>query len=310
MVLIGGGLNIITIVDGDLPNGCATIESLKQIRALQKKQVEHRIKSFPLRGQTTRPFTVNELEAFFDTFDTSTRQGRLNRLYFLAKFYLGNRKRVADMLNYNYINWQDRLYYVQGDKGYKSYLTKGKRPIPIPYELFYHLKMVCEENIERIMRHNGYIFSPDVRDFPSESKYQKLFREHIRKAGLERLRGYDCKGEPRFDLVTHSFRSAYAVYLLENGCDSFTLMELMGHGSLLATQPYIRLCTKRKKDVVNRIFNGRAIKYPIKALILCKDTPYIETKEDIVNISVTREQVETLEKIGVVDSMAGIATFF
>ena len=255
----------------------------------------------------TRLFTIQELRIFFRTFDITDMEECRTRLYFLAQYYFGGRKKTIDLLNIYNVMWEDRVYYVRGDKGHGRYSNNGERALPIPYELFYHLNKHCEENLERIKQHNGFIFYPDLNDVPAPTKYQRLFRKHVHLAGLERAYTINAYGQPRYDLVTHSFRKSYATYLLNNGCELPTLMELLGHTTLHSTHKYLRLTTRRKKDIVSKIFDGKIIQHKFKPLILCEDTPYIETDEDIVNVAITKKQLELLVKLGIIDEARRVA---
>ncbi len=247
-------------------------------------------------GHCTRPFTVEELKLFFDSFNSDSREELRTRLYFFIQFYLGLRKNSVDKFNLNNIIWSKRLYKVVNDKGKDRYSNKGRRVIPIPYELFYYLRQHYESDWVDIKLHNGYFFYTSKSNIPSPTKYNKEFRKHIRLAGLE-----EAYALGRFTLVTHSFRKSYATLLLENGCDLFTLMELLGHTSILATQRYLRLVLKRKIDIIARTFEGKVVFNEIKPLVLLEETPSVETSESFVNVSITREQYNILSKLGVLE---------
>lgn len=241
----------------------------------------------------TRPFTLRELKMFFSTFDVNTKEGRKTRLYFLCQFYLGCRKNQIDRFNVNQIDWEEEIYYVTNDK----YSTN--RTMPIPYELLYQLRAWYDEDKERIDRYDGYVFYCETKPIPGHSLYQKRFRQHCELAGLSSIYGTNMIGQPMNTLVTHSFRKSYGCWLLDNGCDLFTLKELLGHKTILATQAYIKVAWNRKKWMIKRIFDGKVQPHKIEPLILCHDTPKLEDENSLIDVQLTKKQYDMLNELGV-----------
>lgn len=82
---------------------------------------------------------------------------------------------------------------------------------------------------------------PVFWDFHCNTYSNDKLREWCRAAGIHRK------------VTFHSARHSFAVMMLENGTDIYTVSKLLGHRSVRTTQVYAHITDKAKRDAVARI---------------------------------------------------------
>lgn len=225
-----------------------------------------------------RPFTVGELKLFFSQFDKNNLWDYRYRLMFLVGVYMGFRRSQVVRLNEKNVYWKERFYFVKKDK-----TEAGNRPVPIPYEIYYHLKEYYNRFKEAIDESGGYFFYNENKHI-SEKQFYTKWCEYSK---ILDINVYQKSIDERKlkEMSLHSFRSFYAVYLLDHGINPFTVMELGGWKTFESMKPYIRMATREKKRAVFLAFDNEEIIKPTEPLRLCEDTPILEkTKENFQKI--------------------------
>ncbi|MCC5906012.1 MAG: site-specific integrase [Balneolaceae bacterium] len=96
---------------------------------------------------------------------------------------------------------------------------------------------------------------PNVFKIASSSGVNMALKDWAKDAGLKRwvkIIDKDSGDTIQKGLHYHVSRHTFAVQLLSNGVDVFTLKELMGHDSIDSTMVYADIVNKTKEDAINK----------------------------------------------------------
>ena len=188
---------------------------------------------------------------------------------FLVSVCMGFRRNQVVRFNVKKIFWKERFYLVHKDK-----TKSGNRPVPIPFELYYHLKEYYERFKEAIDEANGYFFYTS-NGFVTENEFYRKWEQYSK---ILNINGYATRSDGcnLKELSLHSFRSFYAVYLLDKGVNAFIVMELGGWKNFNSMIPYMRMAIEAKKKAVFRAFDGYDYVPNNEHLRLLEDTPILE----------------------------------
>lgn len=197
--------------------------------------------------------------------------------YLMASLLYGAGLRLMEAvrLRVKDLDFAYRQITVRDGKGEKDRRTMLPEPLIEP--LRHHLAKVCLQHEEDVRLGCGNVYLPYAleRKYPSaatewvwqyifpaaklsvdprtgvrrrhhasEDRLQKIIKEAIKKAGIEKR------------VSCHTLRHSFATHLLESGYDIRTIQELLGHADISTTMIYTHVLNK----------GGRAVKSPLEML--------------------------------------------
>ncbi len=183
-----------------------------------------------------RHFELSELEALFNSCNTTTFFGKRNLLILEMLYATGIR--VSELVNIKIkdINKQNKTIIVLG-KGNKERIVRyGDCCSDILEEYLSYYLEYNKEKIEYLFLNNNYKQLTD-------RGVRYILDNLIKNTSLNKK------------ISPHMIRHSFATHLLNSGCDLLTVQKLLGHESIKATQIYTHISNDKLKDVYFKIFN-------------------------------------------------------
>ena len=177
-----------------------------------------RIKAPRVPREVLPPVTIEEVQAMLAACDSRTQLGARDRAVILCLMDTGCRATEFTSLTYDDFDFRTGAVYVRAGKGRKPRIT--------------FLGAKSRRELLRYLRFRGDL-TPSTPMFATESG-QPLSYTGLRD--IVRRRARDA-GVPAPTL--HAFRRAFALAMLRNGADVYSLQRLMGHASLAVLRQYL-----------------------------------------------------------------------
>lgn len=194
-------------------------------------------------------FTDNEIPILRKSFEN-------NKYKNIVDFALGTGMRQGEIvgLKWTQLNFEEKEIYVKNnttrsatfdDEGKKTgYKTKDGKPktnssiriIPMS-DTIYNLLIHISKTSEYVFTCNGHQI--DKKDL------EKNWRKTLQKLSTEN-KNFKYR-------VFHDLRHTFAVLLLLNGVDLYTIMKLLGHKKLSSTEIYLAVLPKTKNNSINKL---------------------------------------------------------
>ncbi len=168
--------------------------------------------------------TINEINKFINSIDTSTATGIRDRAMVEILYACG--LRVSELCNLSKKNiiWDYEIIRVIG-KGSKE------RIVPIGHSALFWLNKYLDEARIKLSSINK-----------SEDFYSSIIVEETLQNGyLEDFAKYAVPFEIQNKIHPHIFRHSFANHLLEGGADLRAVQEMLGHSDISTTQIYTHL---------------------------------------------------------------------
>ena len=172
--------------------------------------------------------SVEEVEAILDSVDLSQPEGHRNRAILETLYSCG--LRVSELVDLHLTD----LYF---DDNFIKVFGKGskERLVPIGDPAIKTIRFYLEKR-------NAGPVDPKCEDIVFLNRYgRKLTREmvfHIVKEQAE------AAGITK-SISPHTFRHSFATHLVENGADLRSVQEMLGHSSILTTEIYTHIDTRK-----------------------------------------------------------------
>ena len=182
----------------------------------------------PQQKGTRRPLTIDEIDDFLESLDTSTPQGLRDRTLFELIYSSGLRVAEAAGLKVKDIDIVRREIVVKG---------KGDRERLVPISKVAHAFLLLFLD-ERIQDREAWVF-PGGRRGPKTGSSLRPESVSERFRVLLRLNDMDKK-----EISTHSIRHSTATHLLDNGASVRHVQELLGHKNIETTVRYTHVQTE------------------------------------------------------------------
>jgi site-specific recombinase XerD len=189
----------------------------------------------PTETASRRALTEEEIKAFLDAFDTTTRQGLKDRAMFELIYAAGLRVSEVATLKVADVDFQRRIMRVRG-KGDKDRLVPISEVARDVLLLFLN---------DRAGDSAAWIFTgthgPQPPNHIQPDTISTRFRTLMRRFGMDKP-----------DLTAHSVRHATATHLLDHGVSVRQVQELLGHTNIETTARYTHVVTDNLKRLYRR----------------------------------------------------------
>lgn len=183
----------------------------------------------------------DELERFFEAFDTAKITGRRNRAIVELLYSTGLRISELVALNRDEVNLERREFSVRG-KGRKMRLVFMSERAA--FWIKEYLDARADGFLPLFLNHRRpRDHDPDEPDLEGEHRrltaytIQEMVRLTAKKAGITK------------HVTPHTLRHSFATELLINGADIRSVQELLGHSSITTTQIYTHITNKKLREV-------------------------------------------------------------
>lgn len=114
-----------------------------------------------------------------------------------------------------------------------------------------HIENMKVESIEETMKSGG--FEEHKEEHKEEPLFYNRFKEPMTRQGFWKiLKEYAKKIGIEEDITPQVIRNSFAIHMLENGADVYSLQELLGHGDISITQRYTSQSVGKTRDVYLR----------------------------------------------------------
>lgn len=169
--------------------------------------------------------------------DINTYQGQRDKAMLEILYATG--LRVSELVNLKFENLNlTQEYLVIRGKGQKD------RLVPINHSAIFFLETFIQDQRAQLdpKRKNPYVFLSRKTNGPmSRFAFWYRIKIYAKQMGLNPLPS------------PHTFRHAFATHLLNHNADLRTVQMLLGHSSLLTTQIYTHVATKRMHDIYKKV---------------------------------------------------------
>ena len=193
-----------------------------------------------LRRNLPSVLTYDEVKAILDSVDLSRPEGHRNRAMLEVLYSCGLRVSELVGLHISDLFPEEGFIRVIG-KGNKQRLVPLGEPArdQIKYWMEDRRQLKPKKDAEDILflnRHGGKL---------SRVMVFNIVREQAAKAGITK------------EISPHTFRHSFATHLVENGADLRVVQEMLGHESILTTEIYTHIDTRKWQETILKYHPGR-----------------------------------------------------
>lgn len=243
------------------PNTQKTLKKITQhyyliaLRALLAYFTEKNIASLPQNKVKLPKYAKDEITVKFLTLEqieklllsptTNTNSGLRDRAILESLFSTGLRVAELAILNRDQINTkkQDMELSIVGKGGYQRTIYFSERAL----EWLKKYLGTRSDNDSALFIH--YRSRKDVSSRRlSMRSIERIVQKYSKIAGLPIL------------ATPHTLRHSYATDLLTQGVDLRTVQEFLGHRSIVTTQIYTHITSKRLRDIHRKFHSGKKLK--------------------------------------------------
>jgi site-specific recombinase XerD len=193
-----------------------------------------------------RFLNLEQLEKLFSAPDTSKIQGLRDRAILEALFSTG--MRIAELASLN----RDQIKIKPGMEELElSIIGKGERIRTVYFSkraLFWLKKYLATRNDTEKALFINYRRKKNAPRRLTPRSIEKNIKRYVIMTGLP------------LTTTPHVLRHSFATDLLSQGVDLRTLQEFLGHKSILATQIYAHVTSKRLREIHRKFHSGKKIK--------------------------------------------------
>ena len=195
-----------------------------------ENNVFHNVKNPKLEKKLPNYLNYNEMEELLESIDISTTEGLEKRL--LIEMFYSTGCRVSEMINVkiNDIDFTNKTIRIMGKGSKERIVYFGD--YASKYLDNYLSKVKCDK----------YLFT--------NKKGEKLTINEVEQIVKDIMKHISIKTH----VTPHTLRHTFATHLLNNGADTKTVQELLGHANLSTTGIYTHVSSDRLKDIYFKTF--------------------------------------------------------
>ena len=183
---------------------------------------------------------ISEVEKFIEYFDQTKPEGIRDRALFELVYSCGLRVSEVSALNIGSVYFEESILQVFGKGSKERYVPIGQTALKELKKYLNHARPLLERKNKR-----------------SEALFLNFRGERLTRKGIWKnlkiaagMVGIDIS---KFSV--HSLRHSFATHLLQNGADIRSVLELLGHKSIVTTEIYTHLNMNHIKEVYNKYQN-------------------------------------------------------
>ncbi len=197
------------------------------------------IKTVRLERKTIDYLTIEEVTALIEAPDTTTLKGVRDRA--ILETMYGTGLRVTEIIDLNLANLNLRM-------GMITCNGEGGRARVVPLGAMARMAMS-----DYMMECRPKLVSEEKGDKSKVPLFVNMSGERISRQGLWKiLKAYGNKVGLADRISPIILRNSFAVHLIQNGADAYTLQTLLGHEDLKALQVYLDLKKNKIKEVYDK----------------------------------------------------------
>ncbi len=179
--------------------------------------------------------TEEEVQKLLETIQPTTPLRLRNRAILELLYGSGLRASELIHLKLHQILWDELLLRIHGKGGYERY-------VPFNKICAHFLKRYIDEVRPEFVvpRYEEYVFlSRKKRPLTREMLFF-IVKNASKEAGI-------------YPIITpHTLRHAFATHMLENGADLYAVQQLLGHKTILTTEIYLKVTSKRVRETIDK----------------------------------------------------------
>lgn len=178
--------------------------------------------------------SIKEVETLLSFPDTTTNKGIRDKAMLEVLYATGIK--VTELISLKISDVNLNLEYLKCGEGNKvRIIPLGSKALSSLSDYIYNARNLFLSDQEENTLFLNVKGTPMTRQ-----GFWKIIKTYAAKSGIS-------------DTITpHTLRHSFAVHLLENGADVFSVQEMLGHSDVSATLVYVKMNNNRLKDVYNK----------------------------------------------------------
>lgn len=206
-------------------------------RGFISQDVTERITPPKYEKKNPKGITVDQMEAILDAPDLETVRGRRDKAMLELLYATG--MKVSELISLQLDDVVLKLMYVVVKE------KSGERLLPFGHAAKDALVNYLDDrknvgNSGSILKVSPPLFYNRFKEPMTRQGFWKILKEYAKKVGIEE------------EITPQVIRNSFAIHMLDNGADVYSLQELLGHGDISITQRYTSQAIGRTRDVYLR----------------------------------------------------------
>lgn len=221
------------------------------------QDVTERITPPKFEKKQPKGITVSQMEALLNAPDVNTPRGKRDKAMLELLYATG--MKVSELISLHVEDIVFKFMYVVVRE------KAGERLLPFGHAARESLLIYLEERFrvdsknesdkvdDSVEYKDGALKLEGYEEHKEEPLFYNRFKEPMTRQGFWKiLKEYAKKVGIEEDITPQVIRNSFAIHMLENGADVYSLQELLGHGDISITQRYTSQSVGKTRDVYLR----------------------------------------------------------